>query len=550
MSIRHKILLPLLGFMLLGGLLSAGTGLTGLSAFGQLSALAERTVEASEASRAARDHFRRAGTLVARVAAMTDLLDIDRIGAEFGAEATGLDRTLARLEGAALSERMAALSREAGAEARRWRGDAEILLGIRKAREVPTMALMARHAERLSRQLDEAVTLAAEEAKAQIGATGAALSRTIWLMLALAAATAAAGAGAAWWLAGSLARPLVRLAADTGRLAAGDLDVDLPPAGRRDEIGAVIAALQVFKDNLIHNRQLQAETAQAGAASERRAVVRGLADAFEHSIGRIVGTVGVSAGQLQATARSMTDTAHHTAARSAQMQVSAGETAANVEAVAAAAGHLGGAVSEIGRQVQGSAGLAQAAVSEAGRTAEVVRELNDAANRIGDMVALISGLAGQTNLLALNATIEAARAGSAGRGFAVVASEVKALAAQTTRVTDEIAGQITRIQSVTGEAVAAIGGITGRIREIDAVAASISAAVGAQGAATHEIVLRVGQTADGTRAVTDHIAGVAQAADLTGMAAGDVLEAASDLSAQAEELRREVARFLVDVRAA
>ena len=522
MSIRHKILLPLLGFMLLGGLLSAMTGLTSLSAFGKLSVLADRAIEASEASRAARDRFRRAEALVARVMAMTDLVDTARIGAEFSANADALEAMLVRLKDSALSERMLALSRTAEAEARQWRTGAEILLGLRPAREIPTATLMTRHGTQIGRDLDEAVALAGQEARAQIGTTGAGLSSTIWLMLALSAATVVAGTGAAWWLAGSLSKPLVGLARDTSRLAAGDLDVALPATTRRDEIGAMIAAVAVFKENLIRSRTLEAETAEAGAAAERRALVRSLADGFEASVGRIVGTVGQSATQLRDTARTMSLTAQHAAERSARMSRAAGDAAAHVEAVASASEELGGSVSEIGRRVQGSASLARMAVTEADRTSGVVRELSAAAAQIGEMVALISSIASQTNLLALNATIEAARAGAAGRGFAVVASEVKALATQTTRVTDEI----------------------------DAVTATISGAVGEQGAATNEIVLRVGRTAEGTRAVTDHVAEVAQAAEQTGFAAEHVLQAASALASQAEQMRQEVARFLVDVRAA
>jgi len=228
----------------------------------------------------------------------------------------------------------------------------------------------------------------------------------------------------------------------------------------------------------------------------------------------------------------------------------ADQAAANVTTVAAAAEELGSSVEEIGRQVQGSATLSREAVSEAAQTTTFVRDLSEAAQRIGDVVAMISTIAGQTNLLALNATIEAARAGEAGRGFAVVASEVKALATQTAKATEEISGQIALIQTSTGRAVQAIGSITGRIREIDGVATTIAAAVEQQGAATQEIVRNVTQAATGTGEVTSNIAGVAGAAEETGTAAGQVLGAASALSRQSEHLSAEIARFLATVRAA
>ncbi|MCJ2078392.1 methyl-accepting chemotaxis protein [Methylobacterium sp. E-016] len=349
-----------------------------------------------------------------------------------------------------------------------------------------------------------------------------------------------------------IARPLDRIIAAMGRIAGGDATVAVPGRGRRDEVGAIAAAIQVFKDNLIRARTLEAESeaARAGAAVQRAAAMRAVADGFEQAVGGIVGTLAASATELQATARTMTATASETADRSATVAAAAEEAASNVNTVAAAAEELGASVAEIGRQVSGSADLAQAAVAQADDTVRLVDALSRAAGRIGDVVGLIADIAGQTNLLALNATIEAARAGEAGRGFAVVASEVKALAAQTGRATEEIAGQVTQIQGATGQAVEAIAAITRRIRDIDAMATTIAAAVEEQGAATREIVRNVGQAATGTGAVTSTIAGVASAAEETGAAAAQVLTSAGALSRQSGHLGAEVDRFLATVRAA
>lgn len=349
-----------------------------------------------------------------------------------------------------------------------------------------------------------------------------------------------------------ISRPIAAMTGAMSKLARGDTATDIPFRHRRDEIGAMAAAVQVFKDNLIRTRQLEAEAEEARREAERQRShgMRLMADQFAEAVGEIIAQVSASATGLQATARSMTETAAKTAEQSTTVAAAAEQAGSNVNTVAAAAEELGTSVQEIGRQVNGSATLARAAVDETDQTGAMVQELSDAVVRIGDVVGLISTIAGQTNLLALNATIEAARAGIAGRGFAVVATEVKALAEQTARATDEISGQIARVQASTDQAVSAIGAITARIREINGVATSIAAAVEEQGAATHEIVRNVGHAAAGTGEVTSNIVSVANAAEKTGAAAGQVLIEASRLSERSDHLNAEVARFLGMVRAA
>ncbi|WP_043352357.1 methyl-accepting chemotaxis protein [Methylobacterium sp. B1] len=350
-----------------------------------------------------------------------------------------------------------------------------------------------------------------------------------------------------------ITRPLANLVSVLQRMAQGEIDSEIKEATRGDEIGTVGKAVEGIKAMVARKAAEEAEVkrrADEAAAQERRRTMIELADGFERAVGGIVGGVSSSATELQATANTMTATATETAGQSTTVAAAAEEAAANVNTVAAAAEELGSSVQEIGRQVTGSARLAQQAVVAANDTATLVQALSQTSARIGDMVGMISGIAGQTNLLALNATIEAARAGAAGRGFAVVASEVKALAEQTGKATDEIARQIAEVQGVTHQAVMAIGGITGQIREIDAVTTSIAAAVEQQGAATQEIVRNVSQAALGAGEVTSNIVGVAQASEETGAAASQVLAAATELSRQSEHLTGEVGRFLASVRAA
>ena len=358
--------------------------------------------------------------------------------------------------------------------------------------------------------------------------------------------------GAVVMLVVEISRPLGRMTAAMHQLASGDTRTEIPAVGRRDEVGAMAGAVQIFRENMIQTRRLEEETAQARleAEEQRKTGMRQMADSFEAAVGGIIGQVSASATELQATAQTMNATAAQTASQSTTVAAAAEEAVANVNTVAAAAEELGSSVQEIGRQVDGSAQLARLAVSEADQTGALVLELNTVVGRIGDVVGLISNIAGQTNLLALNATIEAARAGAAGKGFAVVASEVKTLAEQTAKATQEISGQIAQVRGSTGQAVTAIGGITARIQEISGVATAIAASVEQQQAATQEIVRNVGQAASGTAEVTTNIAGVAGAADETGAAAAQVLSAASALSRQSEHLSDEVRHFLATVRAA
>ncbi|WP_210034057.1 methyl-accepting chemotaxis protein [Methylobacterium sp. PvR107] len=350
-----------------------------------------------------------------------------------------------------------------------------------------------------------------------------------------------------------ITRPLSRLVSVLQRMAQGEIDAEIKEADRRDEVGAVGKAVEGIKAMVSRKAAEEAEVrrlADEAAQAARKRTMLELADGFERAVGSIVGMVSSSATELQATAQTMTASATETAKQSTTVAAAAEEASANVQTVAAAAEELGSSVQEIGRQVLGSASLAQAAVGEADQTQHLVQALTQAATRIGDMVGLISNIAGQTNLLALNATIEAARAGEAGRGFAVVATEVKELAAQTAKATEEISQQIGQIQGVTGQAVSAIDMIAARIREIDGVATTIAAAVEQQGAATQEIVRNVSQAATGTDEVTSNITGVARASEETGAAAAQVLGAAGELSRQSEHLGAEVSRFLATVRAA
>ncbi|MBL8642663.1 MAG: methyl-accepting chemotaxis protein, partial [Rhodospirillaceae bacterium] len=226
------------------------------------------------------------------------------------------------------------------------------------------------------------------------------------------------------------------------------------------------------------------------------------------------------------------------------------QASTNVQTVAAATEELSSSIQEISRQVAESTRVVSQAVQEATKTKDLVRGLDEAAGRIGRVVALITDIAEQTNLLALNATIEAARAGEAGKGFAVVASEVKNLATQTAKATEEIGGQIEGIQNATKSSVDAIERIFDTIEKVNGISTTIASAVEEQGAATKEIARNVEQAASGTKEVSTNIVGVTQAAGETGQVSTQVLEAAKELARQSTTLRTEVDTFLTDIKAA
>jgi methyl-accepting chemotaxis protein len=360
------------------------------------------------------------------------------------------------------------------------------------------------------------------------------------------------GIGSSWGLARSIARPIVNMVEVLRKLAANDRSFAIPGTDRRDEIGQMAKAAQVFKDNMIEADRLRSERAEVEqqAAARRKADMHSLANDFEAAAGQIINAVSSASRELESAATTLSASTGRAQELTTIVASASEEASTNVQSVASATEQMSSSIDEISRQVQESADIAKEAVDQARKTNNHVAELASAASRIGDVVELINTIAGQTNLLALNATIEAARAGEAGRGFAVVASEVKALAEQTAKATGEISQQITGIQAATNDSVGAIKSIGDTIGRMSEICSTIASAVEEQGAATREISRNVQQAAHGTREVSSNIVDVQRGAADTGSASSKVLSSARSLSTENSRLKHEVEKFLDTVRAA
>lgn len=356
----------------------------------------------------------------------------------------------------------------------------------------------------------------------------------------------------AFWFGRRLTAPLTRMVQAMEHLASGDLDRPIEQIDRRDEIGKISSSLSVFHHKLLENRQLSEarEQAKRDAEVQRKQAMLDIADRFEAAVGNIVDAVTASSSEIELAANGLTNTAEGTNALSATVATASGQSSASVQSAAAACQAMVTSVGEVGRRVAQSHRVALAAVEQANRTNSQIDALSQTADRIDEVVRMISAVAGQTNLLALNATIEAARAGEAGRGFAVVASEVKALAGQTAKATDEIGRQVAQIQSATKQSVGAIKEIGGTIESMADIASSIAAAVEEQGAAAQAIARDVQQAAQGASEVSTSVENVRRGASDTGAAAGQVHGAALALLDESKRLGSEVEQFLATVRAA
>ena len=346
-------------------------------------------------------------------------------------------------------------------------------------------------------------------------------------------------------LARAIIKPIRGMTKAMTRLAAGETGATVPARDNTDEIGEMARAVEVFRRQAIENGRLAVEKERDNTAKDRRqaAMDRHTKD-FGSSISGVMTRFITSATAVREAASHATDNAQQTRASVSSTMDDAKESARDLNSVATAAEEVAASINEISKQVTHVTTSVQAAVSCATETDVKVASLSEAADRIGEVVRIITDIAGQTNLLALNATIEAARAGEAGKGFAVVAGEVKALASQTARATEQIATQIVAIRGATGEAVGAVRQVGLAIGQVETVATAIAAAVEQQAAATQGITDSVQTVTSTTATAAEAMHKVWLLAESTSKTSASAMQAADQVGEAAAVLRTEVADFL------
>ncbi|WP_319529685.1 methyl-accepting chemotaxis protein [uncultured Cohaesibacter sp.] len=357
--------------------------------------------------------------------------------------------------------------------------------------------------------------------------------------------------GSIWVVRKFIVKRLVDLETTAGRLSEGKIDTRMPDWTSSDELGRLRSALEKFKDSVSEQQRMAEHRAkdQANAETEKKRAIQKLADDFDANIGSIVETVSTASFALNSTAKAMSQISDQAKKEAVSATHASEQTTSNVQTVASATEEMTSTIAEISQQVVQASVSSRDAVTKVHDANNQMRMLADTANKIGEVVEMISSIAEQTNLLALNATIESARAGEAGKGFAVVAGEVKALAGQTAKATADIAQQITNIQNSTKLASGSMEDVNVVIQQVDDIATAIAAAMEEQTAATQEIAGNIHQASQGTKLVNDSVVAVSKASQETGSTSAEVMTAAGELASQTNLLKTEVSKFLAQVRA-
>jgi methyl-accepting chemotaxis protein len=315
-----------------------------------------------------------------------------------------------------------------------------------------------------------------------------------------------------------IAKPLREVGEVVRKIATGDISSKNLEVRGADEFGELAQNINVMHKNL--RRMI----ASVFTSAER---------------------IATASEQFSATNRQITSDSAEVSQQASVASTTTENLKHNLQTVATGTEQMSATIQNIARNATDSARVTGEAVKTTQATNAAVAKLGESSTKIGQVIKVITSIAGQTNLLALNATIEAARAGEAGKGFAVVANEVKELAKQTSKATADISMRIAAIQADTKESVNAIAGIGVIIDHINEITGTIATAVEQQSATTNEMAQNVNEAAKGSIEIARNIEGVANAARSTSTNATDSQQGAEELARMSTELHSLVSQFKV-----
>ncbi|MEN3376641.1 MAG: hypothetical protein V7604_1996 [Hyphomicrobiales bacterium] len=536
-------------------ILSAGQGLFTLYNLhglrDQVEFVASKPIAGVDNARAAWSAYRDAGGYLANFLEMTRPQEPKAALGQFNALAAVLNGHLEKLAGVtrgAAAEKLKA----ATSDVSRWQESARVLLGAAPATNVTAPHVLARMDGAIRRNLDELVALSLKDAASVRAEVEASIESSTHISIVLMVAGVALSAMLAIFLSLAMTRPLTRLAMTMRMLSDGKLEVEVTDKARKDEIGHMANALEIFRANAVAVQRLEEQNRQneLNAGEERRKILGDVVGRFQTQVASVVDRVIATVSAVERSAVTMTQIADETRKRVDQVRGESSAVAGSIGSVASAAEEMATTSGDIAQRSDQSQHVASSAVTRVEESSTVIASLTDATTKIGKIVGLIGDIASQTNLLALNATIEAARAGESGRGFAVVASEVKSLADQTSKATDEISGQIAQVQETTRHAAAAMAAIQETIRAIDGSAADVASAIEQQRGAIGEISRNTQSASAGAAQVSSNLQELHAAFVEVGSASGDIRAKISSLGEGAQALRLETEHFVRDVLAA
>ena len=344
----------------------------------------------------------------------------------------------------------------------------------------------------------------------------------------------------------SVIRPVASVTGVMTQLATGDLTARADGADRKDEIGDMVRALEVFRGNLVETERMRSQQAADAAKAEvhRRESLREMAVSVEAEANTAVTHVSHQAGEMSRLAVQMSGSVSNVTDQCQGVAAAAQQAMMSATSVTAATQQFSASIQEVSQQLTNARRITAATVDTSERTRTAVSNLAEAVDKIGSVANIISEIADQTNLLALNATIEAARAGDAGRGFAVVASEVKSLSSQTARSTEEIRRHVSGIQLVMRETTDVVAEIARQISSVDEGSTVIAAAMEEQTAAIGEIARHVEETARAASYVSDSVTVVLSEAARTGDGARALSATVNDVDQSIARLRETIVRVV------